>query len=168
VAEFYGAYVEALRSFGLAVPMRPVPVEVETAIPFAEDRTHASYDPDAAAHWWRMMVEAQVVLQQFRGGFLGKAIPVHFFWGSFDLAVTRFSERRAPVHQGGAPNCPDYPCGRPILTNAAVAASGRAAVRWRDQPSIPMPIRRRPDTQSTRSVQRGPVSMRPWGVHVAI
>lgn len=108
VAEFYAAYVEALRSLGLAVPMRPVPVEVETAIPFAEDRTHASYDPDTAAHWWRMLVEAQVVLQRFRGGFLGKASPVHFFWGSFDLAVTRFSGRRAPVHPGGAPNCPDY------------------------------------------------------------
>jgi hypothetical protein len=108
VADFHAAYMEALGSLGLAVPMRPVPVEVETAIPFAEDRTHASYDPDAAAHWWRMMLRAQAVLQQFRGSFLGKSSPVHFFWGSFDLAMTRFSGRRAPMHPGGVPNCPDY------------------------------------------------------------
>ncbi len=108
VADFYATYVEALRSLGFEVRIRPVPVEVETAIPFADDRTHASYDGDAANHWWRIMAAADRVMQQFRGEFLGKASPVHFFWGSFDLAATRFSGRRAPRHPGGAPNCPDY------------------------------------------------------------
>ena len=107
VADFYAAYMDTLRSLGHAVRIRPVPVEVETAIPFAEDREHASYDPDAAQRWWRIVARTDRVLKRFRGGFLGKASPVHFFWGSFDLATTRFSGRRAPRHPGGAPNCPD-------------------------------------------------------------
>jgi hypothetical protein len=108
VAEFYAAYREALRSLELYVPIYPVPVEVETAIPFAEDRTHRAYDADAAQGWWRALVQADRVLKRFRGRFLGKQSPVHFFWGSFDLAVTRFSGRTAPRHPGGAPNCPNY------------------------------------------------------------
>jgi hypothetical protein len=108
VADFYAAYRAALRSLELDVPIYPVPVEVETAIPFAEDRTHHAYDPDAAQRWWRALVQADRVLKRFRGRFLGKQSPVHFFWGSFDLAVTRFSGRSAPRHPGGAPNCPNY------------------------------------------------------------
>ena len=108
VADFYAAYVAALRSLGVEVRIRPVPVEVATAIPFVEDREHASYDADAAARWWRVTMQADRVLKRFRGRFLGKASPVHFFWGSFDLAATRFSGRRAPEHPGGAPNTPDY------------------------------------------------------------
>ena len=108
VADFYTAYMTALRSLGFAPTIRPVPVEVETAIPFAEDRQHASYDADAAHRCWQILVQADRVLKRFRGRFLGKASPVHFFWGSFDLAATRFSGRRAPPHSGGAPNCPDY------------------------------------------------------------
>jgi Family of unknown function (DUF5996) len=108
VADFYTAYMTALRSLGFAPTIRPVPVEVETAIPFAEDRQHASYDADAAHRCWQILVQADRVLKRFRGRFLGKASPVHFFWGSFDLAATRFSGRRAPPHPGGAPNCPDY------------------------------------------------------------
>jgi hypothetical protein len=108
VADFYEAYLEALRSLRIEAAIRPVPVEVETAIPFGEDRTHATYDADAAQRWWRLMAEADRVLKRFRGRFLGKQSPVHFFWGSFDLAATRFSGRPAPVHPGGAPNCPDY------------------------------------------------------------
>ena len=108
VADFYAAYVESLRSLGFAAAIRPVPVEVETAIPFAEDRQHASYDADAAHRCWQILVQADRVLKRFRGRFLGKASPVHFFWGSFDLAATRFSGRRAPRHPGGIPNCPDY------------------------------------------------------------
>ena len=88
--------------------IRPVPVEVETAIPFAEDREHKSYDADAAQRWWRLLLQADRVLKRFRGRFLGKASPSHFFWGSFDLAMTRFSGRPAPLHPGGAPNCPNY------------------------------------------------------------
>ncbi len=108
VADFYAAYVEALRSLGHAVRIRPVPVEVERAIPFADDREHASYDPEAANRWWRTLVQADRVLKRFRGAFLGKSSPVHFWWGSFDLALTRFSGRPAPRYHGHMPNCPDY------------------------------------------------------------
>ena len=108
VADFYVEYLEALRSLGLEASIRPVPVEVVEAIPFAEDRQHASYDAEAANRGWRLLVQADRVLKRFRGRFLGKASPVHFFWGSFDLAATRFSGRRAPLHPGGAPNTPDY------------------------------------------------------------
>ena len=108
VADFYVEYLEALRSLGLEAPIRPVPVEVVEAIPFVEDRQHASYDAEAANRGWRLLVQADRVLKRFRGRFLGKASPVHFFWGSFDLAATRFSGRRAPLHPGGAPNTPDY------------------------------------------------------------
>jgi hypothetical protein len=103
----------ALRSLGLEVRIRPVPVEVEVAIPFADDREHAAYDAEAVSRWWRMVAQADRVLKRFRGRFLGKASPVHFFWGSFDLAATRFSGRRAPAHPGGAPNCPNY-----VMTDA--------------------------------------------------
>jgi Family of unknown function (DUF5996) len=108
VAEFYADYLEALGSLGIQVRLRPVPVEVEVAVPFPEDRQHASYDAEAVGRWWGLLVEADRVLKRFRGRFLGKASPVHFFWGSFDLAATRFSGRQAPPHPGHAPNCPDY------------------------------------------------------------
>lgn len=108
VADFYTKYIDALRSLGLKVALNPVPVEVETAIPFAEDHQHAAYDPGAANRCWQILLQTDRVLKRFRGRFLGKASPVHFFWGSFDLAMTRFSGRRAPRHPGGAPNCPNY------------------------------------------------------------
>ena len=108
VADFHAEYLAAMRGLGVELRMHPVPVEMETVIPFAEDRTHAEYDADAAHRWWRLLARADQVLKRFRGRFLGKASPVHFFWGSFDLAATRFSGRPAPRHPGGAPNCPDY------------------------------------------------------------
>ncbi|HXT18347.1 MAG TPA: DUF5996 family protein [Gemmatimonadaceae bacterium] len=108
VATFYAEYLDAFRSLGVDLHLYPVPVEVETAIPFADDDQHAAYDRSAAERCWRMFVQADRVLKQFRGGFIGKASPVHFFWGSFDLAYTRFSGRRAPPHPGGAPHCPAY------------------------------------------------------------
>ncbi|MDE2460359.1 MAG: hypothetical protein KGL98_03850 [Gammaproteobacteria bacterium] len=108
VADFFTEYMATLRALGLRITLNPVPVEVETAIPFAEDREHASYDPDAANRWWRILLQTDRVLKQFQGRFLGKASPTHFFWGSFDLAATRFSGRLAPRHPGGAPHCPDY------------------------------------------------------------
>jgi hypothetical protein len=108
VSDFYAAYVAALRALGLEVSIHPVPTEVQTAIPFAEDRQHRSYDADAAQRCWQLLVQSDRVLKRFRGRFIGKASLVHFFWGSFDLAATRFSGRRAPRHPGGAPNCPDY------------------------------------------------------------
>lgn len=108
VARFYTQYIQALREFGVVHPMLARPVEVENAIPFEQDEEHASYDSDAVQRWWRAMVQVDRVFKRFRSGFVGKQSPVHFFWGSFDLAVTRFSGRAAPTHPGGAPNCADY------------------------------------------------------------
>jgi len=108
VADFYAEYMAALRAFGIEVALMPSPVEVPVAIPFAEDREHAAYNPEAAQRCWQILLHVDRVLKRFRGRFLGKSSPVHFFWGSFDLAATRFSGRRAPRHAGGAPNCPDY------------------------------------------------------------
>jgi hypothetical protein len=108
VADFYADYLAALRALGIEPRFKPSPAEVVTAIPFAEDRTHASYDGDAAQRCWRILLQADRVMKRFAGRFLGKSSPSHFFWGSFDLALTRFSGRRAPRHPGGAPNCPDY------------------------------------------------------------
>jgi Family of unknown function (DUF5996) len=104
VADFYAAYLALLASLDLKVKIWPVPVEVENSIRFPEDRIHASYDADSANRLWQILVQADRVLKRFRGRFLGKASPVHFFWGGFDLAVTRFSGRRAPLHPGGIPN----------------------------------------------------------------
>lgn len=108
VADFFARYLTALRALGIEPVLRPVPVEVETAIPFAADRTHAAYAPDAARRCWQIIAQTERVMQRFRGRFVGKQSPAHFFWGSFDLATTRFSGRPAPLHPGGAPNCPDY------------------------------------------------------------
>lgn len=108
VADFYRGYVALLSSLGIEARIRPVPSELPEVIPFEEDRVHASYDPDAAERCWRAMVQVDRVLKRFRGQFLGKSSPVHFWWGAFDLACTRFSGRTAPRHPGGIPNLPDY------------------------------------------------------------
>jgi len=100
VAEFYRAYLAALDTLGVHVRLWPVPVEVEQPIRFTDDETHASYDPEYAHRHWRILLQADHVFRRFRAGFLGKCSPVHFFWGSFDLAVTRFSGRRAPERPG--------------------------------------------------------------------
>lgn len=89
-----------LDDLGLSVRFRPVPDEVEHPIPFPEDRQHASYDPEQANRFWRVLLQADRILKRFRGRFLGKSSPVHFFWGSFDLSLTRFSGRRAPARPG--------------------------------------------------------------------
>jgi len=108
VAEFYRRTMTALDELDLAVDIWPVPVEVETAIPFAEDTTHASYEPDAVQRFWRALLQADRVMTDVRADFIGKTSPVHFFWGAFDLAVTRFSGRPAPPHPGGYPNVGDH------------------------------------------------------------
>lgn len=108
VAHFYRQYLQGLRELGFEPRIFARPVEVERSIPFADDEEHASYDADAVHRWWRALAQADRVFKRFRSGFGGKQSPVHFFWGSFDLAVTRFSGRRAPRHPGQAPNCPDY------------------------------------------------------------
>jgi hypothetical protein len=108
VASFYGATMGALEELGVRVEMFPRPVEVVEAIPFVEDEKHDSYDAAAVQRFWRALLQAHRVMTQFRSSFVGKASPVHFFWGAADLAVTRFSGRRAPKHAGGAPNCADW------------------------------------------------------------
>jgi hypothetical protein len=108
VAAFYAEVMDALASLGLDIPIWPVPVEIEHAVPFAEDTEHASYDLVAAELFWRQLVQADRVMAMFRARFGGKVSPVHFFWGAMDLAVTRFSGRTAPRHPGGAPNCGDW------------------------------------------------------------
>jgi hypothetical protein len=97
VAEFYGEVMEALAALGVAVRIDELPNEIEGAVPFSQDRVHASYDRDFANRHFRILSATARVLAHFRTGFLGKASPVHFFWGSFDLAVTRFSGRPAPL-----------------------------------------------------------------------
>jgi hypothetical protein len=100
VADFYAEFMQMLHSAGIEVKIWHMPVEVPNPIPFDEDRVHASYDPDAAQRFWRILLSVQQVFDEFRSEFVGKCSPVHFFWGSFDLAVTRFSGRRAPERPG--------------------------------------------------------------------
>jgi hypothetical protein len=96
VADFYSEYMSALKSLGIDAQIWKMPVEVADPIPFDQDRTHAAYAPEYAQRFWRVLVSVEEVFQVFRSGFVGKSSPVHFFWGSFDLAVSRFSGRRAP------------------------------------------------------------------------
>lgn len=100
VADFYREYMGALASLGIQVQIHSIPDEVPNPIPFAEDTVHASYDMDAAHRFWRILMQSALVFRQFQSSWLGKASPVHFFWGSFDLAVTRFSGRKAPDRPG--------------------------------------------------------------------
>jgi len=96
VADFYREYVAALGELGVTARFRAIPDEVEHPIPFGDDRQHATYDADHVTRFWRVLVQADRLLKRFRGRFIGKSSPVHFFWGAFDLALTRFSGRRAP------------------------------------------------------------------------
>ena len=108
VATFYREFMARLQELGIDVRIWPRPVEVPDAIPFEVDVTHASYDPSHAHAVWRGIQEADRALKSFQTGFVGKASPVHFFWGGFDMAATRYSGRPAPRHPGGIPNCPDW------------------------------------------------------------
>ncbi|MGN6391959.1 MAG: DUF5996 family protein [Gemmatimonadales bacterium] len=108
VADFHEELFARLRALGFAVAIRPMPCEIPDPTPLDRDTRHASYDADAAQRFWRALQQSDRVLKQFRARFQGKASPVHFFWGSFDLAVTRFSGRTAPPHPGGVPYLPDW------------------------------------------------------------
>ena len=108
VAVFHSLVMEALRRLDIEVRISRKPSELVDPIPFAEDETHRSYDAEYANRFWRALVQADRVFKIFRARFIGKASPVHFFWGAGDLAVTRFSGRRAPEHPGGIPNLPDW------------------------------------------------------------
>jgi hypothetical protein len=108
VADFYQDVMGTLRAIGIEVRIWTMPQEVQDPIPFEQDDKHAAYDPEYAQRFWRILVQANRVMTAFRSRFIGKCSPVHFFWGSFDLAVTRFSGRRAPEHPGGVPNMADW------------------------------------------------------------
>lgn len=108
VADFYEEVMARLHEVGMPVQIFTQPVEVAGAIPFEEDTEHDSYDREYVERFWRVLTQVDRVFRQFRGGFIGKASPVQFFWGSFDLAATRFSGRPAPPHPGGIPNVGDW------------------------------------------------------------
>jgi hypothetical protein len=108
VATFYQATMAALEELGISVSVFPRPSEVAEAIPFDQDETHRSYDRAAVHQLWLALVQVGRVLTIFRSRFVGKASPVHLFWGGLDLCTTRFSGRPAPKHRGGVPNCPDW------------------------------------------------------------
>jgi Family of unknown function (DUF5996) len=103
VAEFYQETMAALRSLGIPITIWTTPCEIPDRTPFEQDKKHTSYDPEYVQRFWRILAQASRVLSEFRSRFIGKVSPVHFFWGAFDLAVTRFSGRTAPLHPG-APN----------------------------------------------------------------
>jgi hypothetical protein len=108
VATFYASTMAALHELDVEVRVFPRPSEVVEAIPFDQDEVHRSYDRDAVHRFWLALVQIDRVLTQFRARFVGKASPVHMFWGGADLCTTRFSGRPAPEHPGGVPNCPDF------------------------------------------------------------
>jgi Family of unknown function (DUF5996) len=133
-AEFYRRVMDTLADLRLEVAIVATPNEVEDPVPFAEDRVHASYDPEAAQRFWRVLVQVDRVFKDFRARFCGKSSPSHFFWGSFDLAVTRFSGRPAPPHPGGAPNIPL------AVMQEAYSQEVSSAGFWPGGPSMPAPI----------------------------
>jgi hypothetical protein len=108
VATFYRRLMQEMHRLDLQVPIHGSPNEVADAIRFDQDETHGAYDPEYANRFWRVLLQASRVFNEFRARFIGKCSPVHFFWGAPDLAVTRFSGRRAPRHPGGIPNLPDW------------------------------------------------------------
>ena len=131
VADFYRGTMDLLRDLGVTVAIDEVPNEVPDPIRFSQDRTHVAYDAAAAHRFWRVLIQADRILKLFRSGFLGKASPVHFFWGGFDLAVTRFSGRAAPLHPGGMPGLPD------AVTREAYSHEVSSAGYWPGSETFP-------------------------------
>jgi hypothetical protein len=133
VADFNRELMATLRELGVETKIYARPNELADATPFAEDEAHASYDPDAAHRFWQVLVQCDRVFKAFRARFLGKCSPVHFFWGSFDLAVTRFSGRTAPRHPGGVPNLPDW------VAREAYSHEVSSAGFWPGDDRVPYP-----------------------------
>jgi len=130
VAQFHAEVMAALDALGMPVVIHAAPNELPEATPFAEDIAPRAYDGASAERFWRVLLRADRVLKLFRTGFLGKASPVHFFWGSFDLAVTRFSGRAAPAHPGGVPHLPD------AVAREAYSHEVSSAGFWPGGPSV--------------------------------
>lgn len=123
-----------LAGFGPGVNTHTTPNELTDGIPFQKDMTHASYDAPYVNRFWRALAQADRVFKVFRSRFIGKCSPVHFFWGSFDLAVTRFSGRRAPEHPGGVPHCPDW------VTREAYSHEVISCGFWPGGTAVPYPV----------------------------
>ncbi|HWI27498.1 MAG TPA: DUF5996 family protein [Stellaceae bacterium] len=133
VAEFHAELMRRLAAMGLGVKIWTMPVEIPDPIPFEQDRLHAAYDAEQANRFWRLLVQGTRVLTAFRGRFTGKVSPVHFFWGSFDLAVTRFSGRKAPPHPG-APGIADR------VTREAYCDEVSSCGFWPGGPGMDQPV----------------------------
>ncbi len=134
VAAFYEAVMKALNTLELPVKIDMLPNEIENPIRFDEDKEHRSYDAEYANRFWRVLVQADRVFKDFRSRFCGKCSPVHFFWGSFDLAVTRFSGRPAPRHPGGIPHLPDQ------VTREAYSQEVSSLGFWPGSAAAPIPL----------------------------
>jgi hypothetical protein len=134
VAEFYSELMSTLRGLNLPVAINTMPNEIPDPIPFERDETHRAYDSDYANRFWRVLVQADRVFKEFRSRFCGKCSPVHFFWGSFDLAVTRFSGRPAPPHPGGIPHLPD------TITREAYSQEVSSLGFWPGNAAAPIPL----------------------------
>jgi len=133
VADFYAELMGTLAELGLDIRINDTPNELPEPIRFSEDRSRAAYDPEFAARHWRLLTKIEPVMFEFRTAFIGKSSPVHFFWGSFDLAVTRFSGRRAPLHPGGVPHLPD------AVAQEAYSHEVSSAGFWPGNEMIPYP-----------------------------
>ena len=134
VATFYGEVMMALSELQVPVEINTTPNEVDPAIPFEQNRTDSAYDPEYASRFWRVLLQSDRVFKEFRSEFCGKCSPIHFFWGSFDLAVTRFSGRRAPQHPGGVPHLPD------AVTREAYSHEVSSLGFWPGNAMMPDPV----------------------------
>jgi len=134
VAVFYRRVMDALHAIGIDARIHGAPNEVPDPIPFDRDEVHRAYDRESANRFWRVLVQSERVFAQFRSRFIGKCSPVHFFWGAMDLAVTRFSGRRAPEHPGGIPNLPDR------ITREAYSHEVSSAGFWAGGGPLPYPV----------------------------
>lgn len=133
LAEFYREVMETLEALRVPVRIWPRPVEIEDPIPFDRDFQHSTYEPEHAHRCWQVLRQADRVMTEFRSGFVGKCSPVHFFWGSFDMAVTRFSGRPAPEHPGGIPNLGDW------VTREAYSRECSSCGFWPGGGAVPEP-----------------------------
>jgi len=134
VAAFYREVMSTLGGLKVPIEINTTPNEVDPAIPFEKNETDAAYDPEYANRFWRVLLQSDRVFKEFRSDFCGKCSPVHFFWGSFDLAVTRFSGRRAPQHPGGVPHLPD------AVTREAYSHEVSSLGFWPGNEMMPDPI----------------------------
>lgn len=134
VADFYAELMAKMTELGVSVKIHTTPNELADGIPFEQDDSHASYDAEYVNRLWRVLVQADRVFKQFRSRFTGKSSPSHFFWGSFDLALTRFSGRVAPEHPGGVPQCPDW------VTREAYSHEVSSCGFWPGGGPVPYPV----------------------------